>query len=139
LSISVVTHSPGETRSFATRLVREYADRHVFALHGELGAGKTCFVQGLADALNIDRPVTSPTFTLIREYAGRRPLYHIDLYRLRGTADAAAIGLEDYLRGPGLVAVEWAERAADLFSPDTIHVRLEAMDDPESRRITVVL
>ena len=137
MSTSVVTHSPEETRRVAAGLVREHADRRVFALHGELGAGKTCFVQGLADALDIRRPVTSPTFTLIREYAGSRPLYHIDLYRLRHAAEAEAIGLQDYLHGTGIVAIEWAERAMDLLPPDTIYVRLETLDEPDARRITV--
>jgi tRNA threonylcarbamoyl adenosine modification protein YjeE len=93
----IETASAEETQALAARLEGELPDGAVLCLHGELGAGKTCFVQGLARALGVRRPVGSPTFTLINEYRGKRGLAHIDLYRLRGAADAFGLGVEEYL------------------------------------------
>ena len=132
-----ISRSPAETRRLAARFVRSRPGRTVLALHGELGSGKTCFVQGMARALNITAPVTSPTFTLINEYHGDRPLYHIDLYRVRTPQEALAMGFEEYLERDGVIAVEWAERAADLIPADAVHVTLEAESRPNCRRIAV--
>lgn len=133
------TTSAAETQAVAARLAAEVPDGAVVCLHGDLGAGKTCFVQGLAKALGVRRPVGSPTFTLINEYRGRRGLAHIDLYRLRGAADAFGLGLEDYLEHfDGVVAIEWAERLGELMPEDCWHVRLaEGVAGDESRRVTV--
>ncbi|MDY0148773.1 MAG: tRNA (adenosine(37)-N6)-threonylcarbamoyltransferase complex ATPase subunit type 1 TsaE [Kiritimatiellia bacterium] len=133
------TTSAAETKAVAARLAAEVPDGAVVCLHGDLGAGKTCFVQGLAKALGVRRPVGSPTFTLINEYRGRRGLAHIDLYRLRGAADAFGLGLEDYLEHfDGVVAIEWAERLGELMPEDCWHVRLaEGVAGDESRRVTV--
>lgn len=132
------TASAAETQEFAARWATTLPPGTVLCLHGELGAGKTCFVQGLAKGLGVRRPVGSPTFTLINEYRGRLPLAHIDLYRVRGSADAFGLGLEDYLfHFDGIVAIEWAERAADLL-PDTCwHVRLSTGSAAERRRIVL--
>lgn len=107
------------------------------ALSGDLGSGKTCFVQGLATALGITRPVTSPTFTLVHEYQGTRPLVHVDLYRLHDSREALMLGMEEYLETEGVVAVEWAERAADIFPPDTLYLDFRILPDSHSRRITI--
>ncbi len=96
----------------------------VLALHGTLGAGKTTLVHGLAAALGIVGPVPSPTFVLIREYTGRLPLAHVDAYRLGGSDEALAIGLDELLGGPGVTAVEWAEIVDDLLPAQTLHVHL---------------
>ncbi len=112
----IETASAEETQALAARLEGELPDGAVLCLHGELGAGKTCFVQGLARALGVRRPVGSPTFTLINEYRGKRGLAHIDLYRLRGAADAFGLGVEEYLEHfDGIVAIEWAERLGELL------------------------
>jgi len=132
------TTSPEETRALAARLLPSFPPGAVICLHGPLGAGKTCFVQGLARALGITRPVSSPTFTLVNEYPGRLPLAHIDLYRIRDASDASTLGLDDYLDAfPGLVLVEWPERAADLFPPDAIHLTFAAGPDATARTITL--
>ena len=110
----------------------------VIALHGDLGAGKTAFVQGLGFALGLRRPVTSPTFTLSTEYS--TPLFklvHMALYRLTGPDDLLTIGYPEYLETGAVVAVEWPERAGDLIPPDAIHVHFALTDDPETRVITV--
>ena len=135
----VETKSAAETQALAARLAAEMPEGTVLCLHGDLGAGKTCFVQGLAKALGVRRPVGSPTFTLINEYKGRKPLAHIDLYRIRGAGDAFGLGLEDYLyHYGGIVAIEWAERAGDLLPETCWHVRLEmGSAGDESRVVTV--
>ncbi|HRZ11626.1 MAG TPA: tRNA (adenosine(37)-N6)-threonylcarbamoyltransferase complex ATPase subunit type 1 TsaE [Kiritimatiellia bacterium] len=132
-----ISRSPEETFRLAADLARELPRGAVLALHGELGAGKTAFVQGLARALGIDRPVSSPTFTLINEYPGPIPLYHIDLYRIRDSADALGLGLDEYLHGNGITAIEWAERIADLLPPDALHVRLQPGEEMNERLISV--
>ena len=134
----IVSRSPRETFDIAARLTRLFPVRLVIALHGDLGSGKTCFVQGVAKALGIRQAVTSPTFTLINEYVGTRPLYHIDLYRIRHPDEALAMGLDDYLEAPGVTAIEWAERAGDLIPLDAMHVHLETIDGTRRRRIRMV-
>lgn len=122
----------------AARVAAMLPEGGVLALQGELGAGKTTFVQGLARALGIRRPVTSPTFTLVSEYTGgARPLVHMDLYRLRNPDDLLAIGFQDYLDRGSLVAIEWPERAGDLLPKDTLWVSLTLVSDPRTRRIRV--
>lgn len=133
------TNSAAETQALAARLAAELPDGAVVCLHGDLGAGKTCFVQGLAKALGVRRPVGSPTFTLINEYKGRRALAHVDLYRVRGAGDAFGLGLEDYLfRFGGVVAIEWAERVAELLPETCWHVRLEARGAGEQARTVTI-
>ena len=134
----IETKSAAETQALAGRLAAELPPGAVLCLHGDLGAGKTCFVQGLAKALGVRRPVGSPTFTLINEYKGPKPLAHIDLYRIRGAGDAFGLGLDDYLcHYPGIVAIEWAERVAELLPEDCWHVRLEMGAGEDVRLVTV--
>ena len=99
----------------AEKLVSLVNKQGIIALHGDLGAGKTCFVQGMSRALGIGIPISSPTYTLIDEYEGENPLYHIDLYRLSNSIEVLGIGLEEYLEKDGLIAIEWAERGEDLL------------------------
>ena len=134
---TVITHSPGETRRLAAELLRELKPGAVLALHGELGAGKTCFVQGLAAALGVHQPVSSPTFTLIHEYESNPPLYHADLYRIRDADDACGLGLEEYLGGDGITVIEWAERATELLPPEAWHLTFEVGKDLTERIITI--
>ncbi len=132
-----VSNSTQETWDIARQLVESTKGKLIIALHGELGSGKTCFVQGMADALGIKKAVTSPTFTLINEYKTQRPLCHIDLYRLHGAEDAFGIGIEDYMDSLGITAIEWAERIADLLPDDTVHIYMEQADGEDKRIITV--
>ncbi len=133
----VESKSVKDTHKLARHLLKQLPGSRILALHGNLGSGKTCFVQGLAAALEIGRPVTSPTFTLVHEYQGTRPLVHVDLYRLRDSLDALMLGLEEYFESDGITAIEWAERAKDIFPPQTIHISFETMAESSSRRITV--
>ncbi len=134
---TIESHSVADTHKLARHLLKQFPARTVLALHGDLGSGKTCFVQGLAAALGVDRPVTSPTFTLIHEYRGSRDLVHVDLYRIGNSNDAVMLGLEEYFDSDGITAVEWAERAADVFPPETIHLHFRTLDTPQARQITV--
>jgi tRNA threonylcarbamoyladenosine biosynthesis protein TsaE len=137
-SQQVETRSVTETLEFGGRLARELQQGYVIALSGELGAGKTALVKGLARGLGITVEVTSPTFTLIHEYTGGRlALYHIDLYRLDSVPQALAIGIEDYLNGAGVTVIEWAERIAPLLPPHTIRIHMESLGE-NTRRIEVV-
>jgi len=137
LPIHVISHSPQETRATAAALAPTLRAGSVLALHGDLGAGKTCFIQGLAEALGVTDAVSSPTYTLISEYRGRLPFYHADLYRLDDPAEALRTGLDEYLHGNGVTAVEWAERAGSLMPTHTIHVRLRAGEQPGDRVIEI--
>ena len=129
--------SPDQTAAIARRLVPELAPGTVLALVGQLGAGKTAFVKGLAAGLGIPpHQVVSPTYTLIHEHGGPVPLFHADLYRLAGPAEVAELGLEDYAERGGILAVEWAERAAGLLPADTVTVRFEILG-PRDRRIAI--
>jgi tRNA threonylcarbamoyladenosine biosynthesis protein TsaE len=101
----------------------------VVALSGDLGAGKTCFIQGLAEGLGVEGPVTSPTFIMIAEHAGRLPLYHVDLYRTGSLAEIRRLGLDELLDGAGVTAIEWAEKAEPLLPPRTIRVRIRGAGD----------
>jgi tRNA threonylcarbamoyladenosine biosynthesis protein TsaE len=132
-----ISHSPEETWEIAGRIVADAPGRLLLALHGELGSGKTCFVKGIALALGIDQPIMSPTFTIVREYRGTRPLYHVDLYRLNNPNEVLAIGFEEYLQADGITAVEWAERAGDLIPQKATRIRFEALPEPDERAITV--
>jgi len=134
-----ITRRPAETRAAARRVAGLLAPRAVLALHGDLGSGKTCFVQGLAEALGVSAAVTSPTFTLIHEYPGPVPLYHIDLYRMDTPEQALGIGLEDYFESEGVTVIEWAERAGDLIPDCAWHLYFEVLSGRNRRRIRVVL
>jgi tRNA threonylcarbamoyladenosine biosynthesis protein TsaE len=133
----VKTNSPEETWALAAALADELGAGTVMALHGDLGAGKTCFVQGLAVALGIDEPITSPTYTLIGEYEGRLPLHHIDLYRLSGPTEVLGLGLEEYFDAQGITAIEWAERADGLLPPDLLHIRIDADELTQTRTFRI--
>ena len=123
---------------FGGRLARELRRGDVIALSGELGAGKTALVKGVARGLGIAVEMTSPTFTLIHEYGGGRlALYHIDLYRIDSVPQALAIGIEDYLNGTGVTVIEWAERIASLLPPHSTRIRIESLGE-NTRRIEVV-
>jgi tRNA threonylcarbamoyladenosine biosynthesis protein TsaE len=110
VSEEILTQGEDETSNVGERLARTLRPGDVVLLYGELGAGKTAFVRGLARGLGADpEDVSSPTFTLIQEYAGRIPLYHVDLYRLE-PHEIPDLGLDDLMLGDGVVAIEWADR-----------------------------
>jgi tRNA threonylcarbamoyladenosine biosynthesis protein TsaE len=149
---TLVTHNPAETHDLGSRLGAAALPGLVIALHGDLGAGKTTLTQGIAAGLGITARVTSPTFTLVSEYAGTRlRLIHIDTYRL-GDAPAAALaeagtfGLAEILETAGepdnglagaIVVIEWAERVASALPADTLTVDLRPTDGDQMRAVTL--
>ena len=123
-----VTRSPEETRALAARLGDRLAPGDVVALNGELGSGKTEFVHGLAQGLQVPPDlVASPSFTLVHEYPGRVPLVHLDLYRLEDLPASLLPDLEEYLSGPQVVVAEWARRLAPLLPGDYLEVDMEIL------------
>jgi len=126
-----------ETRRAGHDLAACLGDHAILSLEGPMGAGKTCFVKGLAEALGCDsRDVSSPTFTLIHEYhGGRLPLVHMDLYRIESAADLAPLGFDDYLAGDGIVAIEWGGKFAEELPPHTL--RLLFSIEGSARRIQI--
>jgi tRNA threonylcarbamoyladenosine biosynthesis protein TsaE len=135
LGTLVSTTSEEETSAAGEQLAARLGPGDVVLLYGQLGAGKTAFVRGLARGLGApDTEVSSPTFTIIQEYAGRVPLYHVDLYRLE-PKEVDDLGLEELVSGDGVVAIEWAERWRDR-PDDAIEVRLADVGD-ERRAIEI--
>jgi len=127
--VRVASESAEATREIGARLGRQAGPGDVFALYGDLGAGKTCLIQGLAAGLEVVGPVTSPTFVLIAEYLGRLPLYHVDLYRIDSLDEILGLGLEELLHGEGVTVIEWANKAEPLLSPRTVRVRIRGVGD----------
>ena len=112
-----VTHSREETEALGARLADALDGGRVVAFTGDLGAGKTAFVSGMARALGVEERVTSPTFTIVNEYeGGRLPLFHFDMYRLESSDELFDIGWEDYLRRGGVCAVEWSEKVSGALT-----------------------
>jgi tRNA threonylcarbamoyladenosine biosynthesis protein TsaE len=135
LSNALISRSPDQTRIIAADFARTLVAGSVVRLVGDLGSGKTEFVKGLATGLNCENVVTSPTFTLVHEYrGGRLPLFHMDLYRLNHEAELDEIGFEDYLRGGGICAVEWADKFTDRMPRDSAEVVLTILEN-NARRI----
>ena len=134
-----LTHNEIETEALGETLARRLGPGDVVAYRGDLGAGKTAFTRGLAQGLGCRARVTSPTFTIVNEYAGGRlPLFHFDLYRLEGAGDLFDIGWDDYLDRGGVCAVEWSERAEEALPPETVRVTLRRCPEEEGWRSVTV-
>lgn len=129
-----MVHTETETKELAKGIALHLHPGDVLALEGDLGAGKTTFAQGIAKALGVAGRVDSPTFTIIKEYVGRLPFYHMDVYRLEGAGDE--LGLEDYFYGDGICLVEWASRVESLLPEETIWMQFKVQDNGE-RQITI--
>lgn len=132
------THSPEETQEIGVQIGTQLRPGDVVALIGDLGAGKTCLTQGIAQGVGVyqDQTVNSPSYILINEYEGKIPIYHIDLYRLERLEDIVALGLEDYLEGDGICVIEWGDRMDELLPESHIQVTITA-EDESTRAITV--
>lgn len=133
-----ISHSPAETESLGEKFGRAARRGLVIALSGDLGAGKTQFVRGVARGLGIAGRVHSPTFTLVNEYGGGRlKLFHLDLYRLETPEHILSAGIEEYLKPEGVSVIEWAERIYDCRLPiaDLKNVTLEVINENERRII----
>jgi tRNA threonylcarbamoyladenosine biosynthesis protein TsaE len=134
-TVTLESRGPQQTRRLGQRLARALRPGDVLLLSGPLGSGKTVLVQGLARALGIREGVSSKSFVLLGEYRGRIKLYHADLYRLEGPAEAQDLGLDEYC-GDGVLAVEWPERAWRALPQDALLISLEITGE-RTRRITL--
>ena len=133
----VLSRSARETRALAAALAGSLKPGAVLALHGDLGSGKTCFVQGLARELGVAQPIPSPTFTMVNEYRGRCRLVHMDLYRIQSEGELAGLDFDSYLESNGILVIEWAERAGGWLPADALHIRFEPGPRPGQRFITL--
>jgi tRNA threonylcarbamoyladenosine biosynthesis protein TsaE len=129
--ISIKTHSADETRKLGQKIGTLTNQPLIIALSGDLGSGKTAFVQGLAMGLEVpdEYYITSPTFTLINEYPGRLRLIHVDLYRLDSIADLEDLGLDERLYDQAVIAIEWADKLSDSLPASHLAVNMEIIDD----------
>ncbi|MEE9285367.1 MAG: tRNA (adenosine(37)-N6)-threonylcarbamoyltransferase complex ATPase subunit type 1 TsaE [Dehalococcoidia bacterium] len=130
------TDSPDETRRVARALGAACVGGELFLLVGDLGTGKTCFIQGLAQGLDVQEYVHSPTFVMVAQYRGRRPLYHVDLYRVESEIEAIELGLDEMLSNDSVCAVEWADKALPVFPEDRLMVTLTDLGG-DRRRIAL--
>jgi tRNA threonylcarbamoyladenosine biosynthesis protein TsaE len=128
--------SVAETQALGQRLGASLGRGDVVACVGELGAGKTCFLQGVCRGLGVTGEVTSPTFVLVNVYRGRVPVHHVDAYRTESLAEVRDLGVEEMLHGDGVTLVEWADKLAPLLPPRTITVTIDGLGD-EPRRIVI--
>jgi tRNA threonylcarbamoyladenosine biosynthesis protein TsaE len=136
--LDFVSHSAEQTRRLGVRLARLLEPGDVLLFVGEFGSGKTTFIQGIAEGLGVQGPVTSPSFTLIWEYRGdvehgSMPFYHIDLYRIRSLQEALLLGLQDYFHGSGVCAVEWADRVPEAMPEEHLLISLSYLS--ETKRV----
>ena len=130
--------SPQETEALGQALVQKLAPGAVVAFSGDLGAGKTAFVRGMAQGLGITQRVASPTFTIVNEYeGGRLPLFHFDMYRLHSAEELFDIGWEDFLSRGGICAVEWSENIQEALEPGTVYVDIRRGQGEQERIISI--
>ena len=128
MDYKIITHSDEETMKIAQNIESEKFPGMVICLNGELGSGKTMFVKGFATALGIEENITSPTFTIVKEYLdGEAPLYHMDVYRLEDNADS--VGIEDYFNGTGVVIIEWADMIEDKLPLERLDISFVVIDE----------
>jgi len=146
MEIKITTNSEAETEAVGAALGRTVKDGAIIALYGDLGAGKTALIRGLARGMGIDARVQSPTFTIVNEYAGAqkpdgRPdaaptLVHFDMYRLKSADELFDIGWEDYVNRNAVCAVEWSENVKKAFDGSEISIRIDVISDT-AREITI--
>ena len=125
-----------ETLRFGCALGKTIKPDTILALSGDLGAGKTSLVQGLAHGLSISDPIQSPTFVYLNIYEGSLPLYHFDLYRLSKSSDFVGLGFDEYLEAGGICAIEWPERIETLLPPTTIWIYLSHIEGGRNLEIS---
>lgn len=131
----VTTNSEFDTIELAQNFESEKFENMVICLNGELGTGKTVFTKGIANALGIKESITSPTYTIIKEYTtGELPLYHMDVYRLDGVTDG--IGIEEYYEKNGIVIIEWANTIKDILPEERLEIKFKVLD--ENKRLLII-
>ena len=137
----IESYSPEETFETGRRIAGKARPGDVFALEGDLGAGKTVFTKGFASGLGVTGAVNSPTFTILQIYEeGRLPLYHFDVYRIEEPEEMEEVGFDDYIYGDGVCLIEWANRIEEILPEETIYIVIEKNLEKgmDYRKITVV-
>ena len=135
MEYKIVSKDEYDTIEIAQNFESEKFENMIICLDGELGSGKTVFTKGIAQALGIEESITSPTFTIIKEYlTGEMPLYHMDVYRLDGNADG--VGIEEYYNKGGIVVIEWAKTIKDILPEERLEIKFKVMD--EDKRMLVI-
>lgn len=142
MDMEYISNSAEDTKAFAEKFASELKAGDVLCMYGDLGAGKTAFVQGLAKGLGINTHITSPTFTIVNEYYGRLPLYHFDVYRIADPDEMYEVGYEEYIYGDGVSVIEWPQLIDEIL-PDkrynvTITKNYEKHDDYRIINIEVI-
>ena len=131
-----ISHNTEETIEIGKKIGQMCKSGTVISLRGSLGAGKTVIAKGIAKALNIDEAIVSPTFTIIQEYKGTLPLYHMDLYRISGCDEFEMLGGEEMLYGNGVTLIEWSEKIEEMLPEDTIFIDI-TIEENLDRTITL--
>jgi len=134
LPSQITTSSPEETQALGRRLSAFLAPGDVACFWGDLGAGKTCLIQGICGALGVNEPVVSPSFTLVNEYSGQVKVAHLDFYRLRDAAEVEQLGFDELLDGSRIVLIEWPERVKSRLPSERLDVHM-AWDSDLKRNI----
>ncbi len=134
MEYKITTRSERETIEIAQNFESEKFPNMIICLDGELGSGKTIFAKGIANALGINDTITSPTFTIIKEYNGELPLYHMDVYRLDGNTEG--VGIEEYFTKGGVVVIEWAETIKDILPSERLDIKFKIVD--ENKRLLIL-
>ena len=134
MEYKITTCSEYETIELAQNFESEKFPNMVICLNGELGSGKTIFTKGFAQAMEITDSITSPTFTIIKEYVGDMPLYHMDVYRI--DEDSADIGIEEYFYKDGICIIEWADNIKSILPKERLDIKIKVSD--ENKRIIII-
>ncbi|MBQ9318389.1 MAG: tRNA (adenosine(37)-N6)-threonylcarbamoyltransferase complex ATPase subunit type 1 TsaE [Bacilli bacterium] len=134
MDYKITTHSEKETIEIAQNLESKKFPNMIICLNGDLGSGKTLFTKGFASAMGIKDNITSPTFTIIKEYDGELPLYHMDVYRLESHSDE--IGIEEYFYKGGVVIIEWANMIEDILPSERLNIKIKTVGD--SKRMLII-
>lgn len=130
MAMNILSESPSETKSIGERLGSNLRRGDVVALIGELGAGKTCFIQGLMKGMKVSAcRITSPTFIIMNVYKGRVPVYHFDMYRLNNIKEVEELGYEEYFYGNGVAVVEWADKIKKILPSKCIKIYIKIIGD----------
>ena len=137
MDYKITTYSEEETIELAQNIESEKFPNMVICLKGDLGTGKTVFTKGFAQALAVQEEVTSPTFTIIKEYtSGEMPLYHMDVYRLDGNVED--LGIEEYFNKKGVTIIEWADMIEDYLPEKRLEIRIKSSEEDENKRIITI-
>lgn len=134
MEFKYISRSEMDTIELAENIESEKFPNMIICLDGELGSGKTIFTKGIAKALGINETITSPTFTIIKEYEGELPLYHMDVYRLDGNTDG--VGIEEYFEKGGIVVIEWAATIKEILPKEYLHIKFKVSD--ENKRTLII-